>query len=122
MIYYPKHSVVPHVDTEGLAKNGTRNVYVVLKFDEDAGSSILCNCSESGGNGANCCMKDCDEDKVDFGGHKEIGKMSIYFMIGRGAFGGPMHALHGLSRERKGIKEAYSGFETKQHTLVLRPV
>jgi len=119
LIYYPKHSVVPHVDDAGLAKRGTLNTYVVLKFDETAGPSILCNCSETGGTGANCCWKECDRNHPDHGGHQVISEMEVYWMIGRGAFGGPMHALHGLLRKANRL---FAGFDTEQYSLVLRPV
>ena len=62
---------------------------------------------------------DLHPDATDYGGHKEIQPLSMYAMVGKGCWGGMMHALHGLTYDP--ISKQYNGFESIQYTMVLRP-
>ena len=115
------HSVYPHVDTEGVHVPDMPSFgrYAVAKLDRESTPSMFCNCSEGGGTGANCCWKDHDPQHVNYGGHKQLCPLCIYFMIRKGAFGGPYHSLHG--KERKGARDLWCGFDSQHITMVLRP-
>ena len=121
LVYDKGHSVAGHVDDSGFIQqempcNGN---YAVAKIDVDASSSMFCNWSESGGKKANCCWKRRHPHHINYGGHHELKKMCVYFMLRKGAFGGPEHSLHGMTQY--GAKNLWNGFETSQTTLVFRP-
>ena len=123
MIYDEGYYVFPHIDTEGVIVEDmlSHGCYVVAKIDPEATSSIFCNCSEAGGGkNANCCWRDEDPESVNYGGHQELCPMCIYFMVRKGAHGGPYHCLHG--KKRKGVRNLWCGFDSRQITMVFRPM
>ena len=127
MVYNGGHSVKEHVDTEDVSMHGEENQFDILKLPPPpkllpiikSKSSLLCHRAEIGGQDVNCCHVDLHPDDTDYGGHKEIQPLSMYAMVGKGCWGGMMHALHGLTYDP--ISKQYNGFESIQYTMVLRP-
>ena len=119
MVYFDGYSLNQHVDFVEIANNKVEVVYGVDKKDWFALDCLMCHMCGQGGTGCNCHWKkrmECDGRR---GGHHTITSLSSYYMVGRGAWGGFMHAIHGKGKKGNG---QFGGVEGTHYGTVARPI